>query len=264
MAPAVVTNSTIAQTITQANLTAGIDTALQSAGMGATIATQTGAINRLVYSKVLNAAKIKSTIFLEIQITTALAVTARISDNYNTGAFTANNQSGSSVSVTFVAGTNILVTAFQHPEMFSIALKQGAVFTHFGISRPANKPGWWDEDLFLYGFLVNSLFHKPCATVANPHGYGATVNIGPKIYYDPTSTSVHNQITLNLATSQIHPEAPVLIGATQGGDGYYGLDFQTGASLATAEFPSKYAENGEEYSLLTNSDPRLAFAIRTV
>ncbi|MGL4619458.1 MAG: hypothetical protein ACRCZS_10455 [Chroococcidiopsis sp.] len=264
MPAAVVTTSTIGQTITQANLTTGIDAALQAAGMGTPVATQTGAINRLVYSKVLNAAKIKSTIFLEIQITTAMAVTARISDNYNTGAFTATNQSGPSTSVTFVPGTNILMTGFQHTEMYSIAMKQGTVFTHFGISRPANKPAWWDEDLFLYGFLVNSGIHKVCALTANPHNYATTINIGPKIYFDPTTVNVSAQTTLNLATGQIHPESPVLIGSSQGGDGYYSSDFQTGTSLASAEFPSKYTENGEEYTLLTNVDPRLAFAIKTV
>lgn len=265
MPAATVTNSTIAQTITQANLTTGIDSALQAVGFGATIATQTGATNRLVYSKVLNAAKIKSTIFLEIQITSALAVTARVSDNYNTTAFTATNQSNSSTSVTFVATGNILVTGFQHSEMTCISLRQGALYSNFGISRPANKPQWWDEDLFLYGFLVNGASHRPPAANANPHGYAASVSLGPKIYFDPTSGNTHTQTAFNLATSQAHPESPVIIGATQGSDGYYSSDFQTGyTSTTTSDFPSKYAENGEEFTLLTHLDARLGFAIKTL
>lgn len=257
MAPATVTNATINATIAQANLTTGIDTALLAAGFSTAIATQTGAINRLVYSKVVNAGATKSTVFLEIQITTALAVTARISDNYNTTTFTATNQSNPSTSVTFVAGTNILATSFNHPEVNCISLLQGSVYTNFGIARPANKPSWWDENLFLYCFLIAAPVFRLPALTANPHNYAVAKDIGMAIFADPTNT-------LNSFTNQAHPNSPVIIGATQGADGYFSADFQWGYSTNTAPFQSKYIQGAQEYTLLTNNLGSASIAIRTL
>jgi hypothetical protein len=267
MAVATVTNSTLATGFTQAQLVTAIETALGSAGLGS-FSTQAGTTTKHVGSKVVNAAATKSTVYLETSVTNTFGISAKISDNYNTTTFTATNQSGVFSTVTFVNTSGIAITALNHPEMNVIVLIQGSTSLIYGISRPLNKPAEWNENNFLYAFMVNSdnngMTHRLSSSTSNPHNYSTTNLVGCASFQTATGTIAVSAI--NQINNRAPAWTPVLIGGQQGAHGSYSDDVQAGYASGSAAFPSKYVypDTGREYTMLSHNVGILSIALRTL
>lgn len=147
-----ITKTQINAPITQANLTSGLDTALQNAGLSAPYAYSSGG-NRRVYTRVYSAGKTYGTAIFETLVTTGLIISSRLGHSFDeatntmsaTPSLTSNNFTlSSSIGVNFIAingGT----------EWAGVLVFQGTNIGALALIRPgSNKPTFWDEDTYPY------------------------------------------------------------------------------------------------------------------
>lgn len=147
---------------TQASILADIQTAMTTAGFNAIYDTVVASATTLVYNQVFDTRQGKGTAYLAITVGTDLGVNQVLYDAWDLNAHTGTHGGTASDRAIFPSNQGLTFTSINHPELRQVILTapNGAI-APLGYWRPAIKPSWWDENLFLYCFqVVNSNFNS--------------------------------------------------------------------------------------------------------
>lgn len=156
--PATKTESSVAPNITQASLIAGIKSAMAATGYSSNPFDEytSGTDRFLVYQITFDAAKTYGVVYLQIKVTSALAVAQRLYTGWDAVAHTGTNP-GTETAVTGATfASNIQIDFLglaKSPEFRIVGIYQGNTYCFLGYLRPENKPTWWDENSFPYCFI---------------------------------------------------------------------------------------------------------------
>lgn len=262
MVAAVRTTSTLAPTVTQANLTAAIRAAFIAAGFGAAPFdeyTDGSNATHLIYEVISDAVATRGRFYLDVQTTATLAVSHRLLQDWNTAANTFAVGSAFSTAVTFSAASPVFFTGYNHAELKGVILEQGANAIPLMYARP-QKPSWWTEETWLFGFIPQSNTFAAYVSVtgtANPYNSAST--------YNPSSFAAMS--TINPITNQRDILPGVVIfaaGATQGVAGRFSADVVHCSATGLTRFDILQVTPGvEEYQLL-QAGAAGAIALRVV
>lgn len=148
---------------TQATLLSDIQASMTTAGFNAIYDTVVGgSATTLVYNQVFDARQGKGTAYLAIAVGTDLGVNQVLYDAWDLTAHTGTHGGTASDRAIFPSNQGLILTSINHPELRQVIITapNGAI-APIGYWRPAIKPSWWDENLFLYCFqVINSNFNS--------------------------------------------------------------------------------------------------------
>lgn len=139
---------------TQASLIADVKKGMADLGYATPYDEIVGTTQTIVYEVVFDSTKTKGKVYLAYFITSTLAVSSQISDNWNLTTHTTNTSTNSvsSTAITFASTTTIQFITFSSPEL-KLLFAVGSNTQVMGWMRPANKPTWWNEDTYSYCFI---------------------------------------------------------------------------------------------------------------
>lgn len=258
------TDTSLSATITQANLTTALKTAMTNAGFSSTpYGEQAASTNKVIYQVVFDASKAKGTAYVELSITSGLVVSIKISDNYTLASYSATNQSVAYSGSVFTptTGSSVNLIAINHAELRGVILNQSSQWNFIGYLRPGNKPSWWDENSYLYCFnsVIETLaYYGLCA----PNPYNNQTSATYALYLQSSSLLANaNPIT----NKRDLVSKPFLFGpATYN----YGVVGQLSADLVQCAATGlsrldlmQVTAGSEEYLLLNNSSSGLAIRV---
>jgi hypothetical protein len=199
MPAATITQSTVSPTLTPLTVANAIATAMQSAGF-TLIDTVNGASEIRAFKYVVNAGAAKGTAYIQLTINSTDIYYA-LADNYSVSGHSMTASSYSQISLQTSSPFNLI--AVNHPELRMVYLSHAGYFGAIGYARPATKYNWWDENSYLYGFLIQATTFRiatlPTGSIPLASaGYSTTERLK-----DPPPSGGHQLI-----------RSPFLIGAT--------------------------------------------------
>ena len=168
MSIATITRTSYPSPTSQATFLSMIDTAMQVAGFTLFDSKNISTVENRIYSlAVSNAAK--GTVYLRMQLTTAMAMSARLSSLWNTSTNTATNEGTSGATSTFSLSSlaTIFLVAINSAELKGVLIVQNTISFLLGVVRPANLESWYDESQFNFAFTADNS--------NNPNVYGTTL-----------------------------------------------------------------------------------------
>ncbi|WP_100901174.1 hypothetical protein [Nostoc flagelliforme] len=168
MSIATITRTSYPSPTSQATFLSMLDTAMQVAGFTLFDSKNISTIENRIYSlAVSNAAK--GTVYLRMQLTTGMVITARLSALWNTSTNTATNEGTVSSNATFSLSSlaTISFTAINSAELKGVLIVQNITSFLLGVIRPANLESWYDESQFNFAFTADNS--------NNPNVYGTTL-----------------------------------------------------------------------------------------
>lgn len=146
--------------ITQTALANAIKNAFSLAGYGSSPFDEysSGTDRYLIYQLIFDQAKTYGTVYLQIKITSNLGLSQRLYSNWDAVAHTGQNSSTetASVAVNSVAQIDFMGLT-KSPEMRLVMVYQGATAICLGYLRPEFKPSWWNENVYPYCMIPNTL-----------------------------------------------------------------------------------------------------------
>ncbi len=174
MPNAVLTQTIITATLTQAKMVAGLATALTNAGFTAYPSYNiSSSIGQTFYCTYNN--NPKGTVYLNIVVTPSGNITSTIYDSWNNTTNTGTNASlGANTTTNYLSNSSnqMVLTAVSHPEFKGVIIVQpSATNGIIGVLRPSNVPIWWNENIWLYAFLASaqtSMFNSWLPPGLNP------------------------------------------------------------------------------------------------
>lgn len=249
MVAATRTTSTLAPTVTQASLTTAIRSAFIAAGFGAAPFdeyTDGSSVTHLIYEVVFDAVATRGRMYLDVQVTTALAVSHRLLQDWNAAANTFVTGSSFSTAVTFSAASPIYFTGYNHAELKGVILEQGSSSIPLMYARP-QKPSWWTEDAWVYAFIPQTntfAAYVGLTGTANPYNSAST--------YNPSSFAAMSVVNPITNQRDILPGVVIFAaGATQGVAGRFSADVVHVSATGLTRFDVLQVTPGvEEYQLL--------------
>ena len=266
MPAATKTTSTIVATITQQSFYDNLKTALNSAGFTILIDEFTDGSNTkwAIYEVTVNSAATRGKFYFQVGVSTALILQTRISLDWNSSAntFTAALATNQVSTVAFGSSSNLVLTSFSHAEYRALFLQQGTTLGLIGYLRPASKPSWWNEDLYLYSFLVATSTGKNfVGTYGSNSPFNQNTAINSNYYFNsPNCLSTANPITNK---REILPSCLLETATNQGFTGKTSEDICLVAASGLAVLDTLEVTSGvEEYTLISTGASGLA--IRTV
>jgi hypothetical protein len=173
MAIATRTNTTLAATITQANLVAALKTAFTNAGFATLYDEYTAASTNkfLVYEITADSSKTYGKIYLRVGVGTGLITYSEIFTSWDAVNHAGINGSTLNTFTAFSSSSSISFAAFNGGDEFKIVvLVQGSIVIPLGVLIPASRPSWWDLNLWPWGFVPTaSNFLSWRSTAINPY-----------------------------------------------------------------------------------------------
>lgn len=193
--------SMVQPTFTQLQFAEAIKTAMSNAGFGAVFDEYSPGTDRiLIYQLTFDPGKLYGTVYLQIKITTALAITQRLYTNWNKTTRVGDNP-GTETTVTgaaFVNNNSIEFIGFsKSPEFRLIAVYQGTTTAYLGYVRPETKPQWWDENAYPYAFVPvsNSNFATWYGPGLTPYSGGANTGGRLQAHLNVSQFGTQNPVT---------------------------------------------------------------------
>ncbi len=150
-----VTNSNLLPPINKTNLTVAIKNALAAAGFPVLFdEVSTNTTDRVIYEIALNNAANFGKAYLEIEINYILQVRQRLHTDWDRVNNTGWGSGPWGPQVQFNFNTEITFRGFEKSdECRLVGIRQSSTTQFLGYLRPINKPIWWNENNYLYGFI---------------------------------------------------------------------------------------------------------------
>lgn len=250
------TISSVAATVTQATLIAGLKVALASAGLSGTPADFTdGSSNRfLVYTIVYNGSTY-GTVYFWVQVTSALAVSCRLAADYNSGTQTSTNTTTYSTAVTFSSASAITLGAINaSTEAALVYMLQGSTYQVIGTMRPTSKRASWDEGIWPF------VFHPSSNSMSTFTSFASTLSPYANASY---SFAAISQLSTAATFDGLNDvvRSPILFTASnQGSAGKFGTDFGLAAATSMSRL-NLILTASEKYLILPTSPGAASFCI---
>lgn len=254
--PALQTINLINPTHTQTSLVNAIKNAFSQISLGSLQAELTQGTNKiLVYSVSLN----NTYAFLQIKVTSSLAVTQQLFADWNSSNNTGISGGQESTSATFTSNAILEVRTFNSPDEFKlVALSQSTKYALLGCLRPETKHPNFDESIAPFIFQFSNGWNTPFVTW---HSTGLS----------PYANAIYTSNMGNANLKQAHPisnKRDILAGmllfnnAGQGIAGKTSDDIVSVASGGLNKFDSIQDPNGgNEYILLYPGNGSMAIRI---
>lgn len=153
------TTTSLAAPITQASLTAALQTAFTNAGFDAPIHNYTSGTDQiLVYKVTLDATKTYGSIYLRLRISNTLILYQQLYSNWDTVNKTGSDGSSEVTYITLSNSINISFNSFNGgSEVKQVVVTQNSLFAPLGLIFPENRPSRWDLNSYPYGFIWTSI-----------------------------------------------------------------------------------------------------------
>jgi hypothetical protein len=180
MTAATITQSTVSPPLVPLTVANAIATAMQSAGF-TLIDTVNGSSEIRAFKYVVNAGAAKGTAYIQLTIN-ATDIYYALADNYSVSGHSMTGSNYSQLPLQTSSPFNLI--AVNHPELRMVYLSHAGYLGAIGYARPATKYSWWDENIYLYGFLIQATTFR-MATL--PTGFIPLASAG----YSITERSAH-------------------------------------------------------------------------
>lgn len=222
-----------------------------------------GGNRNVIYEIVLDNTKLAGKVYLQIKVTTALAVTQILYTAWNTATDTGSAASTETTAVTFASNIAIdSVNLSKDTEGRFVVLSQGTTIAFLGILRPTNKPTAWNEDSFPFAFIQKNDWAAPWSiwfgALSSPYGTTAALNTYTTLLNDArmaTQNPINNRRDILAGI--------VLFSPTQGIAGRTSDELVIIAASGLARFdPVQVTPGTEEYLLLNGGAGSLG--VRTI
>lgn len=270
MTLAVITQNIIPTTVTQSSFMSGIATGMINAGFTSISSYTLSSVQYQIFKYEYNNTT-KGTVYILISINTSLQLSSQLLDSWDIANKTGTNGTVVyTISYVFLTSNQITINAVNHPEFRGIFIQQTGnanILTSIGSLRPANKPAWWNESLWLYAFLplINSA----------PNNFNQWLFSSNNPFNTPSSTGIFCTFMTNAAFANANPNngnnfslvtglvlcQPTQAGYVSGEAGTTSTDICFGAAN-NKNFLDVWDYSGSIYTLISDGGSP-AFGIKT-
>lgn len=250
------TISSVAATVTQATLIAGLKVALASAGLSGTPADFTdGSNNRfLVYTIVYNVSTY-GTVYFWVQVTSSLSVSCRLATDYNSGTQTSTNVTTYSSAITFTTSSAITLGAINAGSEASLVyMLQSSTYQVIGVLRPVSKRPSWDEGIWPF------VFHPGNNSFSSINSFSSTLSPYSNSTYNFPSISQLNSAATFDGLNDVMRAPNLFTSSSQGFVGKFGNDFGLAAASGMSRL-NLILTATEKFLILPTSPSSSAFCI---